>query len=1041
MRIQRKIFLFSLLFGVALIAAAVFLLSDKGLNVVARPLLVQFAAGRLNADVEIGWMARVGHSFELGELSIVRVEEFQLNIPAVQIDFTLAGLLNRRVDLLYIQSPDLIIEEMAERTDEPFLLPEAPPFAVDHLLIDGGRLELTAAGVRQTLREVELELVGQAPFGFRLSAFLGETTNFPLFLSGQGSWGRDLSLSFVRVDWDRRPLLTEPLFVTVTRDGGASGRGGVRLDRFDRSHLDQFSAALGRPSPLPPAWTLDLDGPEVDFALEKEKFTLRLQVPQATVGPPERILPLEEVSLEISRSQGVWAGGGAFRPAGQGSAEVQASWAEEKLNGRISIPLTDPGAFLAWLQNESGSRKIAGELMLEADFSLQGEDWVLRGSAGGKKGNQASGYVVQLAPLSASFDLQGSGRAWSGKGRLDLRGRTVATATGKPERMAIRLQPVGQADLAAVAPGLPIPAFVEKIEGVTGTALVSRGGDGAWTGEAKLSAQEIAFGGGMLTDVSFSGRSQFAERSLRADLSGRLAGDSMPEANLAAAGTVSFWGEDYHIIVDVLTVEELAYMAADGMAGLAGGEIRARGKAVAGGERLQVDLAADFRAGEMLWGSLYADLSSLEGTLGLRGDYDFDSRTVAARELTLTVADVGTVYLSGSVSAEAAELQGKAEFPDLVSAHIGLFQPLLATGLPSIAELQPTGSLDLSADLQRQGDLWHLRGDIRPQGVNVSLSDGEAKGIRGRIPFDLRMGPGVEDPAAAEKTGEISLDGLRLGPLTMNPATLGLSSTLNRMTLHNPLILYAAGGSVEIAALRASLTEGRPDIAARVRVEGVDLEALTRQLDLPRMTGRIGADLGEIHYHEGVLRAPGTAGINAFGGSILVSNMSFEAPFSPYSTFHADIDFTGINLHQLTRTFAFGEMNGIVDGYIHDLRLFGSTPSRFTAAVETRSQGKRNISVKALNNLTLISQGGGISSVLSRGIYRFIDFYRYRKIGFQCSLENDVFQLRGTALSGSEDYLVYGGILPPKIDIIAPNHPISFKEMVKRLGRLDRAGD
>ena len=132
-------------------------------------------------------------------------------------------------------------------------------------------------------------------------------------------------------------------------------------------------------------------------------------------------------------------------------------------------------------------------------------------------------------------------------------------------------------------------------------------------------------------------------------------------------------------------------------------------------------------------------------------------------------------------------------------------------------------------------------------------------------------------------------------------------------------------------------------------------------------------------------------------------------------------------------------MNGIVDGYVHNLRLFGLTPSEFDLKFETRQEGKRNISVKALNNLSILSQGG-ISAALSRGIYRFIDFYRYRKIGFLCHLQNDVFRIRGTALPGSDRYLVYGGWMPPKIDIIAPTHAISFKEMLQRLSRVERAG-
>jgi hypothetical protein len=205
------------------------------------------------------------------------------------------------------------------------------------------------------------------------------------------------------------------------------------------------------------------------------------------------------------------------------------------------------------------------------------------------------------------------------------------------------------------------------------------------------------------------------------------------------------------------------------------------------------------------------------------------------------------------------------------------------------------------------------------------------------------------------------------------------------------------------------------------------------------MNGGLSADLGELHYQNGELGSAGKAWLEVFGGHVGVGNMRVRELFSPYPVFEADIDFSAIDLYRLTNTFAFGEMNGVIDGHIHDLRLFGAVPTRFEAALQTRKSGKRNISVKALNNLTILSQGG-LAATLSRGIYRFIDFYRYRSIGLACSLDNDLFHLRGTALEGSDSHLVYGGLLPPRIDVVSSPRTVSFREMVKRLKRLDRAG-
>jgi len=55
-----------------------------------------------------------------------------------------------------------------------------------------------------------------------------------------------------------------------------------------------------------------------------------------------------------------------------------------------------------------------------------------------------------------------------------------------------------------------------------------------------------------------------------------------------------------------------------------------------------------------------------------------------------------------------------------------------------------------------------------------------------------------------------------------------------------------------------------------------------------------------------------------------------------------------------------------------------------------------------------------------------------------CSLHNDAFYLRGTAKHGSDQYLVDGGLLPPRIDVIISSPAISFKEMMRRLKRIER---
>ena len=212
---------------------------------------------------------------------------------------------------------------------------------------------------------------------------------------------------------------------------------------------------------------------------------------------------------------------------------------------------------------------------------------------------------------------------------------------------------------------------------------------------------------------------------------------------------------------------------------------------------------------------------------------------------------------------------------------------------------------------------------------------------------------------------------------------------------------------------------------------------VSQTFDWPELDGLLSASLDGIRFSEKEITSSGEASAQAFGGTLRLQNLKVIKPLSRYPTYHADIDFREIDLHALTHTFAFGEINGVASGHVHKLRLFDGLPSAFEASFETAESGNRNISVKAIRNLNTLSQGG-LSAALSQGIYRFIDFYRYRKIGMICSLHNDAFYVRGTAKPGSDQYLVDGGLLPPRIDVIVSSPAISFKEMMRRLKRIER---
>jgi hypothetical protein len=375
--------------------------------------------------------------------------------------------------------------------------------------------------------------------------------------------------------------------------------------------------------------------------------------------------------------------------------------------------------------------------------------------------------------------------------------------------------------------------------------------------------------------------------------------------------------------------------------------------------------------------------------------------------------------------------------PQLDGAFQDRLRQLAGEVLPALKQLELAGGLTASATGGWRPEGWEIEATVRPAGVTLAWGEGvRLTGLTGELPLQLQRG--TAEPTA-DRLAVLKWDELRVGPIISGGGRFRLATGPNRWRLDEPLRLAAAGGWLEMTDFALTLPASGPEVRASLKATEIEMAQISQALDWPEMGGRLGAELPDIRFAGEQISTGGEALLQVFEGTVRVRNMLINKLFSRYPTYQADLDFSGINLNLLTQTFTFGEINGIADGHLHNLRLFGSVPSAFNATFETREQGTRNISVKAIYNLNTLSQGG-LSAALSQGIYRFIDFYRYRKIGIRCWLENDVFHLAGTAKPGTATYLIDGGWLPPRIDVIVSTPTISFQEMVKRLKRIKRTG-
>ncbi|GAI94195.1 unnamed protein product, partial [marine sediment metagenome] len=179
-----------------------------------------------------------------------------------------------------------------------------------------------------------------------------------------------------------------------------------------------------------------------------------------------------------------------------------------------------------------------------------------------------------------------------------------------------------------------------------------------------------------------------------------------------------------------------------------------------------------------------------------------------------------------------------------------------------------------------------------------------------------------------------------------------------------------------------------------------------------------------------------------FDGRITVENIKITKPFSKNRTFFCDVGFEDLSLERLTDSVPFGRVTGIIRGKIEGLAFSYGQPEAFIMELESikRKGVSQKFSVRAVNDLSIISTGEGTALPANKGVKRFIQEFPYRKIGIFCSLKNDIFTLRGTIKKKGVEYLVKKSWLFG-ISVInrKPRNHIRFKDMLSRLKRVGRA--
>ncbi|MAT65713.1 MAG: hypothetical protein CMN57_08715 [Gammaproteobacteria bacterium] len=213
----------------------------------------------------------------------------------------------------------------------------------------------------------------------------------------------------------------------------------------------------------------------------------------------------------------------------------------------------------------------------------------------------------------------------------------------------------------------------------------------------------------------------------------------------------------------------------------------------------------------------------------------------------------------------------------------------------------------------------------------------------------------------------------------------------------------------------------------------VSMQRVTSALEWPPMQGQLSGVIPEVRYAEGRVEVGGMLLVRVFDGAVRVRELRLDQPLGLVPQLQADIEIDNIDLEQLTGTFAFGRIEGRLDGHVRELWLQNWEPLAFDAVLVTPEDdtSRHRISQRAVDNLSRI--GGGVGQALSQTFLGLFEEFPYDRLGIRCRLRNGVCEMGGVAPAEQGYYLVRGTWLPPRINVIGYADTVDWPALVGRL--------
>ncbi|HEY4293285.1 hypothetical protein [Luteibacter sp.] len=456
-----------------------------------------------------------------------------------------------------------------------------------------------------------------------------------------------------------------------------------------------------------------------------------------------------------------------------------------------------------------------------------------------------------------------------------------------------------------------------------------------------------------------------------------------------------------------------------------GGKLAAQG--VSGSGRLgidsqadgtSVDLDATLRGGDLLLGSLYADLPDHAVQLSLGARTKKGELTI--RRLRLT--DPDALQLDGEL--------GVAANGDL--SHLRLDR--VNARFPAAYARYGKGLLrDIGVDaLDARGD---VAGHVALEGGALKALSLQTSDLDLALPgggFGIDGLHGAVDWSATENRPSTRLGWrqLQVYRIPNGAAEATWRSTGGVLKLEKPFAIPVLDGQLRVLgmSLRPAAASGER-LQTSLALTGIDMAAFCRALGWPAFQGKLGGAVPSLRYVDDRVELAGGLALNVFDGFVDITGLTLAQPFGPAPVLTGNIALRQLDLSLLTSVFDFGSITGRLRGNIDDLRLVAWVPAAFKASL-IADQGGR-ISQKAVNNLTSVG-GGGIAGGLQGTMLKLFKTFGYKRIGLSCTLKGEVCNMGGLG-PAKDGYAIVEGSGLPHLSVVGHQREVDWPTLVRRL--------